>query len=309
MTKEPSLCPMEEVVNDLLDPIAEWAITGTRPEYELDQIIEDGIVGVIAAVVAGGGSKVVNKVGQGLTNLVSDATADKLLLERTTVDFLRRKGDLKLNKNMTQEQKRAALRQAVENVVHKKTASTPETEDIKYNSHEIEIIKREGKTFRNIIAGLDSSVSEFFQKWQLGRKAYQGEKLEKLYLGKMDEETCQTVSAILGYKVEGRDFIITNDDVKHIFDEHGDPTFELQRGNLPLETWVFESLQEVLESPDSIQPGALGKGKKNNGKRGVVFSKTFPNGKVICIQFDNKGRETMEITTLYVVKKEALSPR
>ena len=107
---------LEEIVSDLLNPIAEWAITGTRPEYELDQIIEDGIVGVIAAVVAGGGSKVVNKV----TNLVSDATADKMLLERTTVDFLRRKGDLKLNKNMTQEQKRAALLQAVNQIVERK---------------------------------------------------------------------------------------------------------------------------------------------------------------------------------------------
>ncbi len=107
---------LEEIVSDLLDPMAEWAITGTRPEYELDQIIEDGIVGVIAAVMAGGGSKVINKV----TNLVSDATADKMLLERTTVDFLRRKGDLKLNKNMTQEQKRAALLQAVNQIVERK---------------------------------------------------------------------------------------------------------------------------------------------------------------------------------------------
>lgn len=57
----------------------------------------------------------VNKV----TSFVSDAAADKLLLERTTVDFLTRKGGLKLTKGMTQEEKRAAIRQAVENVVHK----------------------------------------------------------------------------------------------------------------------------------------------------------------------------------------------
>ncbi len=115
---------LEEMVSDVLNPLAEWAITGTRPEYELDQIVENGITGVIAAVMAGGGSKVVNKVGQGLTSLVSDATADKMLLERTTVDFLTRKGGLKLTKGMTQEQRRAAVRQAVENVVHKEKAAS-----------------------------------------------------------------------------------------------------------------------------------------------------------------------------------------
>lgn len=51
-----------------------------------------------------------------------------MLLERTTVDFLTRKGELKLTKGMTQEEKRSAVRQAVENVVYKeKTASTGET--------------------------------------------------------------------------------------------------------------------------------------------------------------------------------------
>lgn len=145
---------LEEIVSDLLNPVAEWAITGTRPEYELDQIIEDGAVGILTALIAQGGTKALNQVGQGLknqgrvydgqafqgqkaastpeagpmTSFVDDATADQMLLERTTVDFLTRKGELKLTKGMTQEEKRSAVRQAVENVVYKeKTASTGET--------------------------------------------------------------------------------------------------------------------------------------------------------------------------------------
>lgn len=169
-----------------------------------------------------------------------------------------------------------------------------------YTPQEVSRIRHEGKTFRNLVAGIDTTISGFFDRWKAGRKNQSGEKLEKLYLGKMNNTVGQRVSFILGYDVAERDFIITNDDVKHIVDQHGDADKELRRGNRPLEPWVFESLPEVLSSPDSITPGHIGEGKKNSGKTGLVFSKAFPNGRVVSIQFDNKGRGTLEVTTLYV---------
>ena len=193
---------------------------------------------------------------------------------------------------------------AVEATGQNKTASTGETG---YNRMEADAIRHEGKTFRNLVAGIDSSVSAFFEKWRGGRKNQQGEKLEKLYLGRMSESVKQQVSAILGYSIDGRDFIVTNDDVKHIMDEHGDPDTEVRKGNLPLDTWALDSLQDIVANPDSITPGHMGEGKKNAGKMGVVFTKTFPNGRVVCIQFDNKGRGTMEAATMYVKKGNTTS--
>lgn len=193
---------------------------------------------------------------------------------------------------------------AVEATGQNKTASTGETG---YNRMEADAIRHEGKTFRNLVAGIDSSVSAFFEKWRGGRKNQQGEKLEKLYLGRMSESVKQQVSAILGYSIDGRDFIVTNDDVKHIMDEHGDPDTEVRKGNLPLDTWALDSLQDIVANPDSIIPGHMGEGKKNAGKMGVVFTKTFPNGRVVCIQFDNKGRGTMEVATMYVKKGNTTS--
>lgn len=53
-----------------------------------------------------------------------------MLRERTTVSFLTRKGGLKLTKGMSQEQKRAAVRQAVENVVHKRKGTIDSVEPL-----------------------------------------------------------------------------------------------------------------------------------------------------------------------------------
>lgn len=157
-----------------------------------------------------------------------------------------------------------------------------------YTQQEADAIRYEGKTFRNIVAGLDAKVSDFFQRWKDGRKSHQGEKLEKLYLGKLTEESIESASNILGYEITDRDVIVTNDDVKHISDRHPD-----------LDPWVFDSLPELVKNPDTIRKGHGGSGK-NAGKTGVIFEKTLPGGTVVSIQFDNAGRGTLQITTVYV---------
>ncbi len=53
---------MEEIIADILEPAAEWAITGNRPEYELDQIIQDGVVGVFLGAIGQGGNAIANKI-------------------------------------------------------------------------------------------------------------------------------------------------------------------------------------------------------------------------------------------------------
>ena len=46
---------LEEVLADIVEPAAEWAITGNRPAYELDQIVEDGLTGVLLSAAGKGG--------------------------------------------------------------------------------------------------------------------------------------------------------------------------------------------------------------------------------------------------------------
>ena len=54
---------------------------------------------------------------------VSDKMADNLLRDQSSVSFLTRKGGLKLNKKMSQEQKRAAVRQAVKRIINRDAGS------------------------------------------------------------------------------------------------------------------------------------------------------------------------------------------
>ena len=153
------------------------------------------------------------------------------------------------------------------------------------------------------VAGIDSSVSAFFEKWRNGRKGRPDEKLEKLYLGRMSEGTRAAVSDILGYEVSERDFIVTNDGVKHILDTHGDPEAEVRKGNLPLTSDIIDALPSVVKNPDNIRPGHAE--KSSPYRQGVIFEKMLPDGTVVYIQFDNSKRGTFEGRTLYVKEKES----
>lgn len=275
----------EEMAEDAFDVAAKRMIYDPMAELNVGEMLYDGLVGGTLGGVLGLGGEIVGARGE----------YEKYRLKTAEELAAQKKAAPTAESGVQTETTPKYLKTVEEMAAEKETAGKSN-----YNAWEADAIRREGKTFRNLVAGFDTSVSAFFDKWSGGRKNSQGEKLEKLYLGMLTDAQRKTVGDILGYPVSERNVIVTNDDVRHILREHGSPEAELRKGNLPLERWAIDALPEVVTQPDSITPGEVQVGGKNDGKRGVLLSKSMPDGKVVTVQFDNKGRGTMEITTMYV---------
>lgn len=275
----------EEMAEDAFDVAAKRMIYDPTAELDVGEMLYDGLVGGTLGGVLGLGGEIVGARGE----------YEKYRLKTAEELAAQKKAAPTAESGVQTETTPKYLKTVEEMAAEKETAGKSN-----YNAWEADAIRREGKTFRNLVAGFDTSVSAFFDKWSGGRKNSQGEKLEKLYLGMLTDAQRKTVGDILGYPVSERNVIVTNDDVRHILREHGSPEAELRKGNLPLERWAIDALPEVVTQPDSITPGEVQVGGKNDGKRGVLLSKSMPDGKVVTVQFDNKGRGTMEITTMYV---------
>lgn len=266
----------EEFLEDVAQPFLQRATYDPSARFDLSEALYDAAVGAAMGGIGAG------------------------------VDVIRQRGNGQADAQPTQEA-RPEVREidtpTPTNAAEGTQNAAPGVETApKYDALQADAIRHEGKTFRNLVAGFDTSVSEFFNKWRNGRKNTETEKLEKLYLGKMSEDAKRQASNILGYEIDSRDMIVTSDDVKHILDSHGNAETELQRGNQPLEQWAIDAIPDVVTQPDSIVPGSTNTSGKHPGKQGVIFSKTMPNGTVVTVQFDNKGRKTMELTTMYVKK-------
>lgn len=275
----------EEMAEDAFDVAAKRMIYDPTAELDVGEMLYDGLVGGTLGGVLGLGGEIVGARGE----------YEKYRLKTAEELAAQKKAAPTAESGVQTETAPKYLKTVEEMAAEKETAGKSN-----YNAWEADAIRHEGKTFRNLVAGFDTSVSAFFDKWSGGRKNSQGEKLEKLYLGMLTDAQRKTVGDILGYPVSERNVIVTNDDVRHILREHGSPEAELRKGNLPLERWAIDALPEVVTQPDSITPGEVQVGGKNDGKRGVLLSKSMPDGKVVTVQFDNKGRGTMEITTMYV---------
>ena len=81
---------LEEIASDILNPIAEYVITGNWDMQGVDEILRDGAVGVIAALAAGG----VQKVGE-TAEKAAQRVSDRMTLPRAGEEMvLPRAGDM-----------------------------------------------------------------------------------------------------------------------------------------------------------------------------------------------------------------------
>lgn len=309
---------VEEVTSDLLNPLADRLLRlddGKGPVWSTDDLAQWGYDFLLGTAMGmfGGGQQLVRGVQQGQAqtaenNYYTDlrrnglGSANRAANAQRASDAMGRimptRDGLRMPRLVDEQGRTYEQRMAAE-ASGQRTAT-------RYTAEEAAAKRKDARTFRNIIAGIDTSISDFFDRWKSGRKSHLGEKLEQLYIAPMPNNMAEDISKIVGYNVNGRDFIVTSDDVKHVMDQHGNPDVEIAKGNIPLETWMLDALPDVVTNPDSIEPGNLGTGNKNAGKRGIVFSKAFPGGKIITIQFDNKGRGTLELNTLYAKESAIL---
>ena len=309
---------VEEVTSDLLNPLADRLLRlddGKGPVWSTDDLAQWGYDFLLGTAMGmfGGGQQLVRGVQQGQAqtaenNYYADlrrnglGSANRAANAQRASDAMGRimptRDGLRMPRLVDEQGRTYEQRMAAE-ASGQRTAT-------RYTAEEAAAKRKDARTFRNIIAGIDTSISDFFDRWKSGRKSHLGEKLEQLYIAPMPNNMAEDISKIVGYNVNGRDFIVTSDDVKHVMDQHGNSDAEIAKGNIPLETWMLDALPDVVTNPDSIEPGNLGTGNKNAGKRGIVFSKAFPGGKIITIQFDNKGRGTLELNTLYAKESAIL---
>lgn len=279
----------EEMLEDVVQPILQSIYNGkgvrqNYSELELQDVLYDGLIGGILGL-AGSGAEIAG-------NAITRGESAKFSPQKPT-EATRANGE----GNLTPDAQNAAEgTQSAE-----KTAPAEGAEYRRnYDPLETAAIQRTSKTFRNIVAGVDTSISDFFSKWKNGRKSHLGEPLEKLYIGRVTDAAKAEMSALLGYDVQSSDYIITADNVKHIMDQHGNDNAEVSRGNLPLSSISMDAIADVVEHPDRITLGDAENWEA--GRNGLQFEKDIGNGTVVYVQFDNFKRGTIEPRTLYIKK-------
>ena len=184
----------------------------------------DLLGGILSGGLMSGGNVAINSSANvQMENLVSDATAEDLLRNESMVRFLNKHGELKLEKGMTQEQKRAAIRQAVENVVHKEKAASGEGDgEVHYSLKAF----TDGRRFVDV--DTDQAQFDGLTFEQLGYQARRA--IKKKFIGK-----------VIG--IENRAFVNGN-----TAEEYGHPVKKLSQKEHEAKMRASAELDNLLEA-------------------------------------------------------------
>ena len=123
-----------------------------------------------------------------------------------------------------------------------------------------------------------------------------------LFLGKVSDSYAARINTETGLNVKGKSIVLSSDDIKHIFNEHGKVSSEQPRGQIAVTQDNIETIIETIIEPDTI------KGVNENGVVKIIFKKEI-DGKITAITVLSEKKKALTLKSARITKnKQHISP-
>ncbi len=116
----------------------------------------------------------------------------------------------------------------------------------------------------------------------------------KTYLGVVNHDISKKIKKLTGINVEGRNHTISNDNIRHIIKEHGNPAVEKQKGQLPITKDDIKQIPNVINNPTTII-----KGTNNRNKKTIRYIKKYNNHTIIIVEIIQDKSKNLVIKTMW----------
>lgn len=123
-----------------------------------------------------------------------------------------------------------------------------------------------------------------------------------LFLGKVSDSYAARINTETGLNVNGKSIVLSSDDIKHIFNEHGKVSSEQPRGQIAVTQDNIETIIETIIEPDTIE------GVNENGVVKIIFKKEI-DGKITAITVLSEKKKALTLKSARITKnKQHISP-
>lgn len=271
---------IEEVVSDLLNPLADRALgldDGKSPIYTTDDVAQMGydfLLGTAMGTIGGAGQ---------LWDTKSSAPAaqeTRPVQMPTLVDANGR----------TAAQRQAEKPENISRLNNENglAAYTPQ-ERVNLSS-----------------GGRNKIVSTYQEALAFVKKALTNKKnVDRAYMGIVPNDVAGRILTESGVDISGYGVMMNGDDVRHILKGHGDSTAEAARGQVAVTESAIAQIPEVIAQPDNVYLSAESDGK---GRQAIVFEKQIGDT-YITIQGVANGKRLLQTDTLYIRKRRTRKPQ
>lgn len=271
---------IEEVVSDLLNPLADRALgldDGKSPIYTADDVAQMGydfLLGTAMGAIGGAGQL------RGTKSSAPAAQEAQPVQMPTLVDANGR----------TAAQRQAEKPENISRLNNENglAAYTPQ-ERVNLSS-----------------GGRNKIVSTYQEALAFVKKALTNKKnVDRAYMGIVPNDVAGRILTEAGVDISGYGVMMNGDDVRHILKGHGDSTAEAARGQVAVTESAIAQIPEVIAHPDNVYLSAESDGK---GRQAIVFEKQIGDT-YITIQGVANGKRLLQTDTLYIRKRRTRKPQ
>lgn len=125
----------------------------------------------------------------------------------------------------------------------------------------------------------------------------------RLFLGKIKSSEAVKIKEKTDVSAFGKSLVLTSDEIKHIFKQHGNQMAENLRGQEAITLNNFSSILETIISPSDVIPET-----DNNGAISLVFSKVI-NGKTTAVTIVSEKKRALTLKSARINRKgQYISP-
>ena len=271
---------IEEVVSDLLNPLADRALgldDGKSPIYTTDDVAQMGydfLLGTAMGTIGGAGQ---------LWDTKSSAPAAQ----------------------ETQPVQMPTLVDANGRTAAQRQAEKPENIYRLNNENGLAAYTPQERV--NLSSGgRNKIVSTYQEALAFVKKALTNKKnVDRAYMGIVPNDVAGRILTESGVDISGYGVMMNGDDVRHILKGHGDSTAEAARGQVAVTESAIAQIPEVIAQPDNVYLSAESDGK---GRQAIVFEKQIGDT-YITIQGVANGKRLLQTDTLYIRKRRTRKPQ
>ena len=179
-----------------------------------------------------------------------------------------------------------------------------DTDNTQYRPREtlVPYTSQEARNFltgtRNKVVGFGADIVDFVKN-ALGNK----KNTDKLYLGKLPENTAFRIEQETGMNVRNFNVILPSERVRHIIRQHGNQEREILRGQKGVTAEDFSLLEKVIADPDRI----IFDQTTDSYQRPVVRLEKDLGNIVVTAQAITEGNKTLNTDTFYIRQKSPLT--
>lgn len=123
------------------------------------------------------------------------------------------------------------------------------------------------------------------------------------YLGNVSNAVVKKVKSLFGIDVSGRKHIISDNDIRHIIKQHGNPEIEKARGQIAVTSKDIEKIPDIIENYDSIEKGNINTDSFTKQDSNTIrYKKQYSNNITFVVEVIPSSSNQLTIKTMWKKK-------